>query len=56
MAASAPHFGSLGFPNLVKAREGSARNRKARKQARLFAEAKRRNPFALDKETARVLI
>lgn len=40
---------SLGFPNLVKARRVSARNRRARKLARLFAEAKRRNPFALEK-------
>jgi hypothetical protein len=37
------------FPNLLKARKVSARNRKALKQARLFAEAKLHNPFALEK-------
>jgi hypothetical protein len=36
---------ALGFPNLVKAREISARNRKARK---LLEEARRFSPFALD--------
>jgi hypothetical protein len=40
---------SLGFPNLVKAREVSAQNRGARKQARIFEEARLRNPFALEK-------
>jgi hypothetical protein len=45
----AAYWRSLGFPNLLKAREVSARNRGARKQARQFAEAKLRNPFALEK-------
>jgi hypothetical protein len=43
----AAYWRSLGFPKLVKSREASARNRGALRQARLFAEAKRRNPFAL---------
>jgi hypothetical protein len=46
---------SLGFPNLVRARKVSARNRKVRKLARLFAEAKRRTVRARY-ATARVLI
>jgi hypothetical protein len=33
---------------MVRARKVSSRNRKVRKLARLFAEAKLRNPFALD--------
>jgi hypothetical protein len=45
----AAYWRSLGFPNLVKARKVSARNRRARKQARLFAEAKLHTPFALEK-------
>jgi hypothetical protein len=52
----AAYWRSLGYPNLVKAREVSARNRRARKQARLFAEAKRPTPFALDKQPRGVLI
>src|SRR5262249_5396421 len=44
---------ALGFPNLVKAREVSARNRRSRKQVRLFTEAKLRNPFALEKTPRR---
>jgi len=45
----ATYWRALGFPNLVKARKISARKRRARKQARLFAEAKLRNPFAPEK-------
>lgn len=43
---------ALGFPNLVKAREVSARNRKARKQARLLAEANLRNTLRLRRHRA----
>ena len=45
----AAYWRALGFPNLVKARKVSARNCSARKEARLFAQAKLRNPFAPEK-------
>jgi len=50
----AAYWRSLSFPNLVKARKVSARNRRARKQ--LFAEAKSRNPFALQKTPCLLII
>jgi hypothetical protein len=48
---------TLGFPNLVEARKVSARNRRARKQARLERLAKLDNPFALsDREKPRGIL